>query len=64
MNTTRRYMVGATVVLADRQGPFQFWRRDAAGQWVQVECVCDERYGLTCAYHERDHRPGNYGLAA
>jgi hypothetical protein len=56
-------MVGATMVLADRQGPYQFWRRDAAG-WVEVPCVCDPDYNLVCRYHEETHRRGNYGLAA
>jgi len=57
-------MVGATMVLADTHGPYQFWRRDGAGQWVEVPCVCDERYGLVCAFHQQNHhRRGNYGLA-
>ena len=56
--SARKYMVGGTVVYADKHGPYRFER---AG--VQVPCVCDERYGLICAYHERDHRRGNYVLA-
>jgi hypothetical protein len=56
-------MVGATMVLADRQGPYQFWRRDAAG-WVEVPCVCDPDYNLVCRCHEETHRRRNCGLAA
>jgi hypothetical protein len=55
---TCEYMVGATMVLADRQGPYEFCRRDA-GQWVQVPCVCD-RVHLVCAYHAAR---GNYDPA-
>jgi hypothetical protein len=59
----RKYMAGATVVLADQHGPYQFWRRDAAGQWVEVSCVCDERYGLVCRHHYRDRDQRHYVLA-
>jgi hypothetical protein len=62
--STRKYMVGRTTVFADRQGPYQFWRQDGAGQWVEVPCVCDPDYNLVCRYHEETHRRGNYGLAA
>jgi hypothetical protein len=64
MSGQRKYMVGATVVLADRHGPYQFWRQDGAEQWVEVPCVCDPAHNLVCRYHEQNHWRGNYGLAA
>jgi hypothetical protein len=60
--STRQYMIGVTMVLADRHGPYQFWRRDGAG-WVQVECVYDPVHNLVCKFHEENHRRGNYDLA-
>lgn len=68
--STGRYMVGATMVLADRHGPYQFRRRDAAGQWVEVPCICDPAHNLVCAFHShqetspvvyQDDRRGYWG---
>lgn len=41
---SRRCMVGATMVYADRHGPYQFWQAGA-----EVPCICDGK--LACKFH-------------
>jgi hypothetical protein len=42
------HWIGATLVRADRGGP---WRFERDGQ--AVECVCDAADGITCEFHAR-----------
>jgi hypothetical protein len=51
-DTKRQYMIGATVVFADKFGPYKFMRHGE-----EVTCICDPAHNLVCEHHASRNGP-------